>query len=215
MANWLRSLMPREERFFDLFAAHSRLLLAGAVELRALLEGGDQVSKHCKAILEYELSADAITREVMQSVRRTFITPFDRSDIKDLITAMDDAIDEMQQTAKAITLFEFRCFATEMQQMGDAILECAQIVQEAVPLLRAVGTNATRLGILCEQITEIEGRTDDTHNKGLRSLYCTARDSADPMAFISGQEIYNHLEMVADRFDDIGNEVQSIVLEQA
>jgi uncharacterized protein len=78
-----------------------------------------------------------------------------------------------------------------------------------------VGTNASRLGTLCEQITEIEGHADDIHNEGLRSLYRTARDSADPMAFISGQEVYHHLEMVADRFDDIGNEIQSIVLEQA
>lgn len=117
-------------------------MLAGAVELQGLPEGGEQASRHRKAILEYEMSADTITREVLQSVRRAFITPFDRSDIKGLITPMDDAIGEMQQTAKAITLFQFRSFAPEMQQMGDAILECAHIVQDAIPLLREQSNSA-------------------------------------------------------------------------
>ena len=79
--SWLQALMPTDDRFFELFAAHSRTILAGATDLRALLEGGDQVPKRCKSILEHEAAADAITRDVLQSVRRTFITPFDRGDI--------------------------------------------------------------------------------------------------------------------------------------
>jgi hypothetical protein len=212
--SWLQALMPKDDRFFELFAAHSRTILAGATDLRALLDGGDQVPRHCKSILEHEAAADAITRETLQSVRRTFITPFDRGDIKDLITSMDDAIDEMHQTAKAVTLFEFRSFEPEMRSMGDAILECAALVQEAIPLLRTIGVEATRIGALCERITEIEGRADDIHNEGLQKLY-QAHARSDPMAFVTGKEIYDHLETVVDCFDDIGNEIQSIVLEQA
>lgn len=210
---WLQALMPKEDRFFELFAAHSRTILAGATALRALLDGGDQVPRHCQAIVDHEGAADAITREVLQSMRRTFITPFDRGDIKDLITSMDDAIDEMQQTAKAVTLFEFRTFEPEMRTMGDAILECAGLVQDAIPLLRAIGAEASRIGALCERITEIEGRADDIHNEGLRKLY-QAHAKSDAMAFVTGKEIYDHLETVVDCFDDIGNEIQSIVLEQ-
>lgn len=213
MMRWLQALMPKEDRFFDLFAAHSRVILAGAEDLRSLLEGGERVAECCKAILAHEAAADAITREILQSARRTFITPFDRGDIKDLITAMDDAIDEMQQTAQATTLFGFHSFEPEMRGMGDAILECAELVQDAVPLLRRIGPEATRLGRLCERITEIEGRADDIHNEGLRKLY-QAHAESHPMAFVTGQEIYQHLETVVDRFDDIGNEIQSIVLEQ-
>jgi predicted phosphate transport protein (TIGR00153 family) len=212
--SWLQALMPTDDRFFELFAAHSRTILAGATDLRALLDGGDQVPRRCKSILEHEAAADAITRDVLQSVRRTFITPFDRGDIKDLITSMDDAIDEMQQTAKAVTLFGFRSFEPEMCGMGDAILECAGLVQDAIPLLRTIGVEANRLGALCERITEIEGRADDIHNEGLQKLY-QAHARSDPMAFVTGKEIYDHLETVVDCFDDIGNEIQSIVLEQA
>jgi predicted phosphate transport protein (TIGR00153 family) len=213
MANLLQALMPRENRFFELFAAHSRIVVAGAHELRAMLDGGDEIAAHCKAVLAHEAEADAITRDVLISVRRTFITPFDRGDIKDLITAMDDAIDEMQHTAQAITLFDFCEFAPEMRAMGDAIVECAGLLQDAVPLLRNIGAEATRIGALCERITHIEGQADDIHNEGLRKLY-RAQSGANPMAFITGQEVYGHLESVVDRFDDVGNEIQSIVLEQ-
>ena len=212
--SWLQALMPKEDRFFELFGAHSRTILGGATALRALLDGGDQVPRHCRAIFDYEAAADTITREVLQSVRRVFITPFDRGDIQDLITSMDNAIDEMHQTAKAITLFEFRAFQPEMRGMGDAILECAGLVQDAIPLLRNIGTEAARISTLCERITEIEGRGDDIHNEGLRKLY-RAHAKSDPMAFVTGKEIYDHLETVVDCFDDIGNEIQSIVLEQA
>src|SRR5689334_12615889 len=104
MLQFFQALMPREDRFFDLFGAHSQAIFAGAEALRALLEGGEAVPQQCRKIVQHEHEADTITREVLQTARRTFITPFDRGDIKDLITAMDDSIDEMQKTATAITL---------------------------------------------------------------------------------------------------------------
>src|SRR4051794_16015522 len=116
MMGWFQALMPREDRFFDLFARHSRTLVAGAEALNSLLhEGGASVPHYCEVIMARENEADQITREVLIAVRRTFITPFDRGDIKNLITSMDDAIDQMQKTAKAITLFEVTHFEPQMQ----------------------------------------------------------------------------------------------------
>ena len=86
--------------------------------------------------MDRENDADAITREVLLAVRRTFITPFDRGDIKDLITAMDDAIDQMQKTAKTILLFKVTEFEPEMARMAERIVQAAQLVQQAIPLLR-------------------------------------------------------------------------------
>ena len=110
MLAWFQALMPKEERFVALFVQHSHTLVAGAQALRKLLEGGETVPRYCREIVAREHDADQITREVLLAVRRTFITPFDRADIKDLITSMDDAIDQMNQTAKTITLFEVRTF---------------------------------------------------------------------------------------------------------
>jgi predicted phosphate transport protein (TIGR00153 family) len=212
MLRWFHALMPREERFFDLFARHSETVGEGAKALRAMLEGGDAVPRFYKTVMDREHDADNITREVLIAVRRTFITPFDRGDIKDLITAMDNAIDQMQKTAKTIMLFDQRTFTQQQKDMADAILSAAALVQEAIPLLRSINTNAGRISRITEQISQIEGQADDLHDAGLRELY-RANQPSNSMAFFVGVEIYDHLEKVVDRFDDVGNEIHGIVLE--
>ena len=212
MLAWFKALMPKEDRFFDLFARHSRTLVAGAEALRQLLEGGEAMAQHCHEIVEREQEADEITREVLQAVRRTFITPFDRGDIKDLITAMDDAIDQMQQAAKTITIYEVRTFEPAMQEIGGIIVTAANLTCEAVPLLRSIGQYAGRLNAITEEITRIEGQADDLHDEGLKDLFRTQAHS-NLMAFVIGSEIYGHLEMVVDRFDDVANEISSLAIE--
>ena len=101
MLRWFHALMPKEERFFDLFAQHSHAVVAGAIALRAMLEGGDAIARNYQIVMDREHDADNVTREVLIAVRRTFITPFDRGNIRDLITSMDNSIDQMQKTAKA------------------------------------------------------------------------------------------------------------------
>src|SRR5436189_3140777 len=127
MLRWFHALMPKEERFFELFAQHSHAVIAGAVALRAMLEGGDAISRNYQAVMDREQDADNVTREVLIAVRRTFITPFDRGNIRDLITSMDNAIDQMQQTAKTIMLFEQRSFTPQQREMADAIVLCADL----------------------------------------------------------------------------------------
>jgi predicted phosphate transport protein (TIGR00153 family) len=205
--------MPREERFFDLFARHSHTVVAGAEALRQMLDGGEGVPQQYRIIMEREQEADFITRDVLIAVRRTFITPFDRGDIQDLMTSMDNTIDQMQKTAKSVMLFNIRSFTPQMKEMGDAIVKCAVLVEEAVPLLRAISTHAGRISALTEQITQIEGRADDLHDLGLKELFET-QGSTNPMAFITGNEVYDHLEKVVDRFDDVANELQSVVIDQ-
>jgi len=209
---WFRALMPREERFFELFARHSDVVVAGAKALREMLEGGDAVPRHYKTVMDRENDADAITREVLIAVRRTFITPFDRGDVKDLITSMDNAIDQMQKTAKTIMLFDQRAFTQQQKQMGDAIVTAAGLVQEAMPLLGSINTNAGRISRISEQISHIEGEADELHDVGLREIY-RANLPSNSMSFFIGVEIYDHLEKVVDRFDDVANEIHGIVLE--
>jgi uncharacterized protein len=212
MLHWFHALLPREERFFELFARHSDAVVAGAEALRAMLEGGDAVPLHYKTVMDREHDADNITREVLIAIRRSFITPFDRGDVKDLITSMDNAIDQMQKTAKTIMLFEQRSFTAQQKQMGDAIVTAAGLVQEAMPLLASINTNAGRISRISEQISHIEGQADELHDEGLRELY-RANQPSNSMSFFIGVEIYDHLEKVVDRFDDVANEIHGIVLE--
>jgi predicted phosphate transport protein (TIGR00153 family) len=213
MMRWFRAFLPKEERFFDLFARHSATVLNGAQALQGVLRGGDETLAFCQRVNQFESEADNITREVLTAVRRTFITPFDRGDIQNLITAMDDAIDQMQQTAKAVILFEVREFEPTMREMGGLLVECAQLVGRALPLLQAIGANVALLTQITEEVTKLEGRVDDLHDIGLKELFLKHRN-ANTMDFIVGAEIYDHLEKVADRFDDVANEISSIVIEQ-
>jgi len=209
---WFRALMPREERFFELFTRHADVVLAGAKALRGMLDGGDAVPGHYTVVMDREHDADNITREVLIAVRRTFITPFDRGDVKDLITSMDNAIDQMQKTAKTIMLFDQRSFTHQQKSMGDAVVSAATLVQEAVPLLSEINTNAGRISQISERISQIEGQADELHDIGLQELY-RANLPSNSMSFFVGVEVYDHLEKVVDRFDDVANEIHGIMLE--
>jgi predicted phosphate transport protein (TIGR00153 family) len=212
MMRWFHALMPKEERFFELFARHAEAVLAGARALRAMMEGGSQVEQNCRLVVEHEHEADDVTREVLIAVRRTFITPFDRGSIRELITSMDNAIDQMHKTAKTVILFDVRDFTPEMKQMGDAIVKSAELTKEAVPLLRAISQEAVHISALTEQISQIEGEADELHDVGLRALY-QANVNSNSMAFFVGNEVYDHLEKVVDRFDDVANVMHGIVIE--
>src|SRR5258707_10070349 len=161
MLRWFHALMPKEERFFDLFAQHAQVVVAGAEALRAMLEGGDAIPRNYKIVMDREHDADDVTREVLIAVRRTFITPFDRGNIRDLITSMDNSIDQMQKTAKSIRLFDVKTFTPQMRDMADAVVKCAELVQEGVPLLRSIGAEAGHISDLTAQISALEGRTDE------------------------------------------------------
>src|ERR1700719_509509 len=175
MFGWVQALMPREERFFDLFTRHATIVVAGAEALRGLLQGGDGIEGYCKQIFEREADADEITRQVLTAVRRAFVTPFDRTDIQDLISSMDDAIDQMNKTAKTIVLFEVHTFEPQMQQMSEIILQVAKLVLEAMPLLASIGNNAGRLNALTTKIVTLEEEADDICNRGLKALYLANR----------------------------------------
>ncbi|MFE0017885.1 DUF47 family protein [Mesorhizobium sp. NPDC059054] len=211
MLGWFRRLLPREDRFFDLFEQHSQTVVGGAEALQQLLSGND-VERWCREIVALENRADAITAEVLLAVRRSFITPFDRGDIKDLIQSMDDAIDMMHKTVKTVKLFEKREFDPLMQEMGVVIVEAAKLVAQAIPLLNKIGTHATQLNAIAEQVMRVEGRADDLHEQGLKDLF-RRHGKSDPMAYMIGSEIYGQLEKVVDRFEDVANEISGIVIE--
>ena len=212
MLTWFQALLPKEEAFFKHFDDHAAILVEGAEVLRKLLEGGPEVESHCRKIMEREDAADVIAQEVLQAVRRTFITPFDRSDIRGLINSMDDAIDQMQKTAKAILLFEVSEFDPHMREMGDEIVEAAQITRRAVGLLNRINKNAEELGKLTLQVSDLENRSDQVYDAGMKALV-KASGKGDAMRYIKGAEIYDHLEKVMDRFEDVADRISGILTE--
>ena len=206
MFEWFQRLMPKEEKFFDFFERHAKVIVEGAKELRQLLEPGADIAARAAAINRFEHEADDITREVMLAVRRTFITPFDRSDIQDLTASMDDAIDQMKQTSKAILLYEVTTFDQPMRDMADLIVKAAEITADMVDALRQMKKNSSRLMAMTVKITKLEEESDNLNEGGHKRLY-QAHRSSDPMAYIVGAELYDHLERVVDRFEDVANQI--------
>ncbi|WP_073976401.1 DUF47 family protein, partial [Erythrobacter donghaensis] len=212
--SWVQALLPKQGNFFELFEAHALTLLSGSNALARLLNGGPGMADHVQELVEREHEADQITREVLQTVRRTFLTPFDRSAITSLIGAMDDAIDEMQKTAGAIDLYEVTEFKQEMKDIAAIIVDCARITVEALPLLRSVNKNAQRLHELTERLVIMEGHADEIHARGLKALF-KEHGAASPIQFTVGRELFMHLERVVDRFEDVANEIDGLVIDHA
>ncbi|PHY17656.1 DUF47 domain-containing protein [Caulobacter sp. BP25] len=217
MLGLFKAVMPKEDAFFDLFSAHAKTLVDGAHALRDMTEGGDAVEPASARVYRHEEEADDITRQVMLAVRRSFITPFDRSDIQDLTTSLDDAIDQMRKTAKVVSLFEVKSFEPQMRQMASVIVEAAKLTEEAVALLPKMRHNAQKLSEISVRIREIEEQSDHLYDQGRKDLFLASRETGpggDPMTFIVGIDIYSHLEKVMDRFEDVANRISGIVVEQ-
>ena len=214
MFAWFQRLLPRTGNFFEMFEAHSRTVNSGAEAMCRLVSGGTAASEHIREVVERELDADTITRDVLQTVRKTFLTPFDRGAITSLIGAMDDTIDEMQAAANAIGLYEVTDFAPEMKDMAAIIVDAARVTAEAMPLLRDVAANGERLHELTERLVRMEGQADEIHAAGLKR---TLRDhgSSDTLRFVVDREVYKHLERIVDAFEDVANEIDGIVIDHS
>lgn len=212
MLGWFQKLLPKEDKFFDLFERHATTLVAGATALNSVLAQTAPVKDGCAEIFSQEDRADEIADQVMLEVGRTFITPFDRGDIEELIGSMDDAIDQMKKTAKAITLFEVEHFSPVMKELGEVIVQASERVVVLLPMLRDIKKHAVAIGALAKEIGAIEERSDELYDRGLKALF-KAHQTSDTMGFIVGAEIYDHLEKVVDRFEDVAKRVSRIVLE--
>jgi predicted phosphate transport protein (TIGR00153 family) len=213
MFNWFQRLLPRTGDFFGMFEAHAATLVAAAEALQRLADDGSSTGEVLRTIQDREHEADEIIRQVLTAVRRTFLTPFDRGAITSLIASMDDAIDEMLAAARAIDLYELRELRPEMKEIVAIISEAARVTADAVPLLRDVSSNGTKLHQLTGRVVSLEGRADEIHAAGLRLAFKSAR--ADPLQFAVSREVFRNLERVTDAFEDVANEIDGIVIDHA
>ena len=213
MFGWFQRLLPQKGDFFGMFEAHAATLVAAANAMGKLVDGGTADKEPIAEINRREHEADEIIRHVLTSVRRTFLTPFDRGAITSLIGAMDDSIDEIQDTARAISLYELRSFEPEMKQMVGIIIDAAASTADAIPMLRDISRNGARLHDLTEKIVQLESQADVVHAAGLKKAF--QQHQKDPMQFMVAREIYKHLERIADAFEDVANEIDGIVIDHA
>jgi uncharacterized protein len=205
-----RSLMPRDERFIEYFCQHSTLIVTAAEAFRALMSGDGQTDRHVAEINRLENEADEITRATVLAIHRTFITPFDRSQILDLITALDDTIDLMKDTCRRMLRYGV-AFTPEMQGMADCAVRATTMIRDAMPLLASIGSSATALGAMSISVRHIESEADEQLDRGLRTLFATERSAGDKLTV---EKVYDLVEAVVDRCEDIVDVIDGIVVEQ-
>jgi len=213
MGGVIQKILPREDKYFDLFERQADVLVSASDALARLL-AGDSIAQSLDEIRRLETAADDITRDVLIAVRRSFITPFDRSAITSLISAMDDAVDEIWHTAKTVRIYGVTQFEPQVRASAELAREAARLVREAVPLMRNIGRNATRLHGMTEKIVHLEGQADGLHDEGLAALY-EQHGAERPIVFFIGRELYRYVERVLDRFQDVADEIQGIVIDHA
>ena len=213
MFSWFQKLLPQKGDFFGMFEAHAATLVDAAAALEMLVVDGTSTGEVLRIIRDEEHEADDIIREVLTTVRQTFLTPFDRGAITSLIVAMDDAIDEMLAAARAIDLYELHELRPEMKKIVSLIADAANVTAEAVPLLRNVTRNGARLHQLTGRVVGLEGEADEVHATGLKQAFQAAR--SDPLQFAVAREVFKNLERVMDAFEDVANEIDGIVIDHA
>ena len=217
MFSLFRSLMPREESFFEHFTAHSQLIVKAADALNTMIGGGGDIAANLQVIREAEGQADDIARQIHVAVHRTFITPFDRSDIQKLIKRLDDTIDLIEDAAQHVVEagLGHDDFMEEMKQQSASILRGAKLLAEAMPLLEVINRNAPKLAEISTTMGDIESAADAV----LRQAKLAMRDNSGginaPLTYrtLHQRELLEQLESVVDRCLDVCDIVDGIVVE--
>jgi predicted phosphate transport protein (TIGR00153 family) len=205
------NLLPREGKFFDFFNQHADLAALAALELQALLADLSQLERRSRAIQKNEKLADQITHQTVQLLHRTFITPLDRDEIHGLITGMDDILDLMEDVATCLFLYDVKAVTPDAQKLSEICVNCTAKVKEAVAKLESMD-NADAILKICGDIDRLESEADFVFRSALAKLF---REEPDVRQLVKLKEVYQLLESITDKCEDVANVIEGIVLENA
>jgi len=200
--------IPREERFFDLFAEAARNVVRGAELLAELVADHTRAADLRRQIEEVEHEGDITTHEIADRLNRTFVTPLDHEDIHDLAGRMDDILDNIEATADRMYLYEAGEATAEMVSLVQVLAEAARALEKAVEGLRDIGRNARRIMDHCIEIHRLENMGDDQSRQALAQLF----KGTDALYALKWKEIYDHVEEAIDKCEDVAVIVEGIVV---
>jgi predicted phosphate transport protein (TIGR00153 family) len=210
-------LLPKEGNFFELFNQHAERIVEAAQAFEQLVANYNDPhlrDKYNQEVDNAERAADRVTHEVNRLIHTTFITPIDREQIHTLINVMDDVADLMQDSAETMALYDVRHMTDEIVRLTDLSVKCCQRVQAAVRLLGKMAEPATAEAILktCEEIDRLESDADRVMRAAMSKLF---REEPDVREVIKLKAIYELLETITDKCEDVANQIEGIVLENS
>ena len=212
-----KKLLPREGDFFAMFDQHADRIVEGARAFRNLVANYDDLNlreQYNREVDAAERAADKVTQEVNRLIHRTFITPIDREQIHSLINTMDDVCDLLQDSAETMALYDVRHMTDEITRLTDLSVRCCERVKEAVGFLGRISdqSNADAALKACEEIDKLESDADRVMRSAMSKLF---REEPDVREVIKLRSIYELLETITDKCEDVANVVEGIVLENS
>jgi uncharacterized protein len=202
-------LTPRDTTFFDLFAAQAVHLVTGANLLGEMLGADRSTRKEIgKRIADAEHEADDATHSIMRRLNQTFVTPFDRDDIYNLASSLDDCMDFMEEAADLIVLYKVDELPARVSDQVQVLQRAAELTAEAMPRLRSMDS----LSEYWVEVNRLENQADKIHRKLLAQLFDEVTDAIQLMKV---KEIVEKLEDAADAFEKVANTVETIALKES
>lgn len=200
-------LLPREERFYEMFDEQAALVVKAAERFLAMLKAGCPIGAARDEIHDIEHAADRQTHAIFDALNSAFITPIDHEDIAAVGQSLDDIVDYIWATTNRIHLYELGAIPAPLVQLGEVLVEQSKVVQAALVELRHLSGNASLAAKLSE-ISRLEKKADEINNKALLELF----QLEDPKTIIKLKDIYGDLETATDKCLDVADVLRSILV---
>nr|WP_319563837.1 DUF47 domain-containing protein [uncultured Rhodoferax sp.] len=210
-------LLPRDTNFFVLFDQHADHIVAAAQAFSKLVENYNDLdlrAKYHRQVNDAEGAADRVTHDVNKAIHKTFITPIDREQIHSLINTMDDVADLIQDSAETMALYDVHHMTEEITRLTDLSVKCCERLRDAVKLLNKIAEASTAEAALktCDEIDKLESDADRVMRTAMSKLF---REEPDVREVIKLKAIYELLETITDRCEDVANLIEGIILENS
>lgn len=205
-------LIPKDEKFFDLFEVQASNNVNAAKKYKDLVEKWDLDSPIFDELRDMEHEADITTHELIDKLNRTFVTPFDREDIHALASKMDDIIDMIQSLSVRMKLYRIDQTSDELKQLTDILWQCTENIKKALPLLREPNRYRSRILDYCIEINRLENAGDQVLHASLGKLF---HDKSSAQDLLKWKEIYEVTEATIDKCEDVANAIEAVVVKQA
>ncbi|RYF76790.1 MAG: DUF47 domain-containing protein [Comamonadaceae bacterium] len=210
-------LLPREGNFFEMFNQHAERIVEAARAFENLVANYNDVhlrEQYNRDVDNAERAADRVTHDVNRLIHKTFITPIDREQIHKLINTMDDVCDLIQDSAETMALYDVRHMTDEIVRLTTLSVKCCERVKDAVKFLGKITDPAVAEATLktCEEIDRLESDADRVMRSAMSKLF---REEPDVREVIKLKAIYELLETITDKCEDVANVIEGIVLENS
>ncbi len=210
-------LLPRDGNFFEMFNQHADRVVEAARAFSALVENYSDLhlrEQYNRDVDNAERAADRITHDVNTMLHKTFITPIDREQIHKLINSMDDVADLIQDSAEVMALYDVKIMTEDIKRLTNINAKCCDRLKDAVHMLKTITDPATAAAALktCEEIDKLESDADRVMRSAMSKLF---REEPDTRELIKLKAIYQLLEGISDKCEDVANLIEGIVLENS